>query len=69
MWTFGGCEGDAKQARPSDSCTSIGSVDIAIGIVIGVAFGLIVMGFIAVHAYDDGWDAAQRRRISQRLVR
>ena len=29
------------------------------GIVIGVAFGLIVMGFIAIGSYDRGYDAAR----------
>jgi hypothetical protein len=30
------------------------------GLVIGVAFGMIVVGFLAIGAYDRGYDAAQR---------
>jgi len=32
------------------------------GVVVGVAFGLVVIGFLAVGAYERGFDAATARR-------
>jgi len=34
----------------------------AVGLVIGVAFGVIVVGFLAVGAYDRGFNEALHRR-------
>jgi len=39
-------------------------MELAIGIVIGLAFGLIVMAFIAIGSYDRGYDAATRHRFA-----
>ena len=36
--------------------------DFALGLVFGVAFGLLLMGFLNLAAYDRGFDAATRRR-------
>jgi hypothetical protein len=33
-----------------------------LGLVIGVALGLVVIGFLAVGAYERGYDAASVRR-------
>ena len=35
-------------------------ITLAIGVIIGVALGVIVMGFIAINSYDNGYDAARR---------
>jgi hypothetical protein len=33
-----------------------------LGLVVGVAFGLVVIGFLAVGAYERGYDAASAGR-------
>ena len=40
---------------------------LLIGLVIGAALGLIVIGFLSVGAYDRGYDAAVREHTLRRL--
>ena len=42
-------------------------MSFALGLMIGVELGLIVAGFLAIGAYDRGYDAAERRRAARRL--
>jgi hypothetical protein len=37
-------------------------IAFTLGIIIGVAFGLMLMGVLSLGAYDRGFDAATRRR-------
>jgi len=37
-------------------------IAFALGVMFGVAFGLLLMGILSVAAYDRGFDAATRRR-------
>lgn len=37
-------------------------ITFTLGLVFGVAFGLLVMAFLNLAAYDRGFDAATRRR-------
>lgn len=34
----------------------------ALGLMVGVALGIVVVGFLAVRAYDNGFDEALERR-------
>ncbi|HYK98853.1 MAG TPA: hypothetical protein VEU77_10730 [Candidatus Acidoferrales bacterium] len=38
-----------------------------VGLVIGAALGLIVIGFLSIGAYDRGYDAARREDALRRL--
>ena len=40
---------------------------LLVGLVIGAALGLLVIGFLAIGAYDRGYDAALRERTLRRL--
>ena len=40
---------------------------IVVGLVIGAALGLIVIGFLSIGAYDRGYDAALREQALRRL--
>ena len=42
-------------------------LDFIVGLAIGVAFGMIVVGFLAIGSFDRGWDAALRRRALSQL--
>ena len=44
-------------------------MEFTLGLVIGVALGLVVIGFIAIGSYDRGRDAALRRRATERFAR
>lgn len=55
----------ADDARTRDD----GDVEFAAGLFMGIALGLVVIGFIAVGSYDRGWDAALRRRAAPRSAR
>jgi len=37
-------------------------IDFTLGIIVGAAFGLVLMGMLSLGAYDRGFDAATRRR-------
>lgn len=50
-------------------------IAFALGVIVGLAFGLLLMGVLSLGAYDRGFDAATRRRVTwlhdalrQRLV-
>ena len=36
--------------------------ELVVGLMIGVALGMTVIGFIAIGSFDRGWDAALRQR-------
>jgi hypothetical protein len=36
----------------------------ALGIMVGMAFGLVLMGILSLGAYDRGFDAATHRRVT-----
>jgi branched-subunit amino acid permease len=37
-------------------------IAFALGVIFGLAFGLVLMGVLSLGAYDRGFDAATRRR-------
>lgn len=39
-------------------------LDFTLGIMVGTAFGLVLMGILSLGAYDRGFDAATRRRVT-----
>src|SRR5207244_54845 len=43
-------------------CTSEGVLIFALGLCVGVVLGTIIVGFLAVSAYDRGFDDALERR-------
>lgn len=56
-----------RAGASTDAAAQHDGVLLFVGLVIGAAFGLIVIGFLSIGAYDRGYEAALRERTLRRL--
>jgi hypothetical protein len=57
-----GCSMGERLARQRDGKKDKKMEAFVVGLIIGVAFGVIIVGFLAVGAYDRGFDEALHRK-------